>query len=180
MTMEPPDNGKIVFRKSATGGLWSALSGKRAGLELLVKLPGPGKTIGEVTVQGSLYGTPDRAFTQAAQTAIPKLIEDVRRELGNVADRRKTPRVGVEFPLTVHPLHSDGTLEQAIAGRCRDVSAGGVSFCTSEAIGTRYAYLEFGGVMATAGLALLVKLVRSQSLMPAVGHVHAGPYRLDL
>ncbi len=180
MTMEPPDNGKIVFRKSVTGGLWSAFSGKRAGLELVVRLPGPGKSIGEVTVMGGLYGTPDRAFTQAAQTAIPKLLEEVRRELGNVADRRKSPRIGAEFPLTVHPLHSDGTVERAIAGRCRDVSAGGVSFSTTEPIGTRYAYLEFGGVMATAGLAVLVKLVRSQSLMPAAGHVHAGPYRLDL
>src|SRR6185437_12238840 len=101
-------------------------------------------------------------------------------ELGNVADRRKSPRITAEFPLTVHPLHSDGSLEPAIAGRCRDVSATGVCFTATEAIKTRYAYVEFGGVLAMAGLAVLVKVFRSQPMLAGPGHVYAGPFRADL
>ena len=82
--------------------------------------------------------------------------------------------------MTIHPLHSDGSLDRAIAGRCRDVSTGGVCFTTSDKIATRYAYVEFGGVVATAGLAVLLKLVRSQPLTPGAGHVYAGPFRVDL
>ena len=177
LTMAPPENGTIIFRKSASGGFWSALSSKRAGLELTVKLPATGKTIGEVTVIGQVYGEPDRTFLQAAQTAIPKLIEEVRRELGNVSDRRKSPRLAADFPMTVHPLHSDGTVDPSIPGRCRDISAGGVCFTTVDSITTRYAYLEFGGGAANA---VLVKLIRSQPLGPGGSHVYAGPFRLDL
>ena len=179
MTMEEPKDGRILFRKSGSGGLWWS-GKKKAGLEVVVQLPRGGKSVGEVTVMGSLYGTPDRTFLEAAQTAIPKILEGIRRELGNVADRRKSPRVAVEFPLTIHPMHSDGSLDLPVAGRCRDVSTGGVCFTTSDKIATRYAYVEFGGVAATAGLAVLLKLVRSQPLTPGAGHVYAGPFRVDL
>ena len=86
------------------------------------------------------------------------------------------------IPTTVlPPLQSDGTGDPAVPGRCRDVSAGGVCFSTAESIKTRYAYVEFGGVTATAGLAVLMKVARSQSLMSGgTGNVYAGPFRLDL
>ena len=182
MTMGPPESGAIVFRKAASGGgLWGAFSGRKtSGIELTVRCLTSGKSIGEVTALGRIYGTPDREFLQAAQSAVPKMIDDTRRQLGNVADRRKSPRVAVDCLVTVYPLHSDGTVEPAVRGRCRDVSTGGLAFTTADAIATRYAYVEFEGVLATSGLAVLVKLIRSQSLMPAPGHVHAGPYRLDL
>jgi serine/threonine protein kinase len=180
MTMDAPEAGKLVFRKSATGGLWSALSGKKAGLELTVKLPKDGKAVGEVTVIGGLFGAPDRNFVQASHTALPKIIEDVRREMGNVADRRKSPRIGTEMRLTVHPLHSDGSLEPAVIGRCKDVSGAGVAFTLPAPIKTRYAYVEFGGVVSVAGLAILMKLIRSQAITPAGEHLYAGPFRLEL
>ncbi|MDB5308200.1 MAG: pknF 1 [Gemmataceae bacterium] len=180
MTMEQPDAGRVVLRKTAPAGLWGALSGKKAGLELTVQLPKTGKSVGEVTVTGAVFGAPDRAFVRTAEDMIPKIIADIRREVGNVADRRKTPRVAVAFPVTLYPLHSDGTVDPAIAGRCRDVSAGGVGFAAAEPVATRYVYVEFGGVVATAGLAALVKVVRSQSLLTGHEHTYGGQYRTDL
>ncbi|HXD88011.1 MAG TPA: serine/threonine-protein kinase, partial [Urbifossiella sp.] len=83
LDMDPPADGRIHFRRIAKSpGLWSALSGKRGGLEVVVQLSRTGKPLGEVTATGNLYGTPDRMFVQAAQTIIPKIIEDIRRELG--------------------------------------------------------------------------------------------------
>jgi serine/threonine protein kinase len=180
LTMETPEAGRLLFRKSATGGLWSALSGKKAGLEIAVKLPREGKAIGEVTLLGGLYGTPDRNFVQASHSALPKIIEDVRRELGNVADRRKSPRIAADVRLTVHPLHSDGSLEPPVIGRCKDVSAAGVAFTLPGPIKTRYAYVEFSGVVSVTGLAILMKLIRSQAITPAGEHLYAGPFRLEL
>ena len=83
--------------------------------------------------------------------------------------------------MTVYPLHSDGTVDSVVAGTCRDVSAGGTSFTTETAMGTRYAYLDFGGVVATAGLAILVRVIRSQSpLHPGQPHIYGCQYRTDL
>jgi len=108
------------------------------------------------------------------------VIEDVWRELGNVADPRKHPRVAAEFPLTVHPLHSDGTLDPPLDGRCRDVSAGGLSFATTAPVSTRYVFVEFGGVRGLGGLAILAKLVRSQTQQVGDEFFYGAQYRTDL
>jgi hypothetical protein len=180
MTMDQSDPDRIVLRKAAPGGLWGALSGKKGGVEVTVQLPKSGRQVGEVTVTGAVFGVPDRAFIRTAEDAIPKMIADVRREVGNVVDRRKTPRVPAAFPVKVYPLHSDGTVGPAVPGRCRDVSAGGVGFATGEQLATKYAYVEFGGVAATAGLAGLVKVVRSQSPLTGNDHTYGAQYRTDL
>jgi serine/threonine protein kinase len=180
LTMDPPENGQLIFRKTTGGGRLWGFSGKKSGLEIVVKLPPAGKNLGEVTVYSRLFGTPDRAFLQATQTAIPRMVEQVKRELGNVADRRKTPRLAAAFPLTVYPLHSDGSIDAPLNGTCRDVSVSGVGFTVPESFKARYAYLEFAGVPALAGVAILVKLIRSQQLTPAGECLYAGPFRFDL
>jgi len=180
MTMES-EAGRLVFRKAAGGGgLWSALSGKKAGLELTLKLPPAGKPIGEVAIHGTLYGAPDRAFLQASQTALPKMIEAMRLEIGNVADRRRAPRITASYRMIVHPLHSDGRVEPPVVGQCRDVSTGGVAFTVPAPLKVRYAYVEFSGALSAAGLAILVKLIRSESIAPGGEHLYGGPFRLDL
>jgi hypothetical protein len=180
MSMETPEPGRLVFRKGASGGLWSAFSGKKGGLEVAVKLPPGGKAIGEITITGSMFGAPDRSFLQASQTALPKIIEEIRRELSNVVDRRKTPRIAAAHPLVIHPLHSNGTVDPAVTGQCRDISTSGIAFTLPAPVKMRYAYIEFGGVAPVAGLAVLVKLIRSQSVSLAGEHLYAGPFRLEL
>lgn len=181
MSMEQPEPGKIVFRKSASAGIWSKVSGKKGGLELIVNHPTGGKAIGEVTATANLFGTPDREFVQLSQTAIPRMLEAVRRELGTMVDRRKSPRLAVNYAMTVHPLHSDGIAEPARFAKCKDVSAGGVAFTVSELIKTRYAYVEFAGVPGLAGLAILMKLIRSAPPASSGGEfLYAGPFRLEL
>jgi hypothetical protein len=109
------------------------------------------------------------------------MLETIRRELGNMNDRRRAPRMAVDYAMVVHPLHSDGTAEPARAARCRDVSSSGVSFTVAEPIKTRYAYVEFTGVTGVTGLAILMKLLRTQA-PPALGgeYLYAGPFKFDL
>jgi hypothetical protein len=160
--VEQPEPTRIVFRVMAGGG-GGGLFGfskkkKRAGLEVAIKLPTsvPGRTVGEVVVTGCVFGEPDGGFIQLAQDVIPKVIADVKKELGNVEDRRKHPRISAMLPLTVHPLHSDGTLEPAVVGMCRDVSLGGLAFTSEASLGTRYAYVIFDSFHALAGIAVMV------------------------
>ena len=63
----------------------------------------------------------------------PDLIEQMPRLFaadlaGALGEKGKHPRVVCDLPVTLYPLHSDGTIDDPVLGRCRDVSAGGVAF----------------------------------------------------
>ncbi|MFO0796901.1 MAG: protein kinase [Gemmataceae bacterium] len=178
VTVEQPEPGLVVLRRTAAGGGWFAK--KKTGFAVEVQLPKPGKSVGEAAVTGYLTGEPDRQFVQVASDVIPRLVADIRRELGNVEDRRKHPRVATTMPVTVHPLHSDGTADAAVRGACSDVSVGGLAFSAREPIATKYAYLEFDAVPEAAGLAVLVRVVRSVSPLGARDAVYGVQYRTDL
>ena len=87
---------------------------KKCGLEVIIMLPPAGRAVGEVTVTGAIFGTPDQDFTKQANEAIPRLIADVRQELKNVDDRRKHPRVAANFPVTLYPIHSAGGIDMPL------------------------------------------------------------------
>jgi hypothetical protein len=175
---ELPDPLLLVLRKAAPAGLLGTLGVRRAGLEVVVRMPDPSRKIGEVTVTGRVYGSPGGGFARTAENSIPQIIEEIRRLLRTAEDRRKHPRVAADFPVLLSPIHSDGGIDPAIPARCRDVSAGGVCLVTPGPITTRYMYAAFDGVAPTAGLAILVKLIwRKKS---SQGLVIGGQFRTDL
>jgi serine/threonine protein kinase len=172
---------RVVLRRFAPAGLWGSFSRKKSGLEVVVGLPKSGKVAGEVVLTGTTFGNPDENFARwAAADLIPNLMAAVRKELANVEDRRKYPRVPTDLPVTVYPLHGDGRVQPPLEGRCRDVSLGGVCFATNSPVKTRYAFVAFGGVPKVDGLAVLVQLLRSTPESSRCEHVHAGSFRMEL
>ena len=181
MSVEQPEPNRIVLRKTTTTGLWGSLSGKKkSGLEVVIRLPQQGRTAGEVLVTGVVFGTPDEGFLRVAADALPKIITDVRRELQNVEDRRKHPRIAIALPLTLYPIHADGSVDGPILGRCKDVSSTGLCFVTALPLPTKYMYVVFDGVAETAGLSVLARLVRHQSQVIGSEHIAAVQFRTDL
>jgi eukaryotic-like serine/threonine-protein kinase len=180
VSIEVGDANRVVLRRAVgPKGFWGSLSGKKsAGFEVSIRLPPPGRMVGEMTVTGRVFGTPDRDFAQQAQDAIPKLIMEIRRELKNVDDRRKHARVAAGFTAALYPIHSDGGIDAPIRGRCRDVSLGGLCVVTATPSPTKYVYATFDGIDATSEYAILVRLVR----MPTVNRecFCGGQYRMDL
>ncbi len=180
VTIEQPDPTCVVLRRSAGSvGLWGAISGKRAGgFEVVIRLLPTGRMLGELTVTGRVFGNTDRDFAVQAEERLPQLIGDVRRELKNVEDRRKHPRVAAGFAATLYPIHSDGGIDMPLAARCRDVSLGGACFVTNAPLPTKYVYAVFDDVEATSGQAILVRTMRMQS--GARDCVIGGQFRCDL
>jgi hypothetical protein len=176
VTIEQPEPGRVVLRKTNTSGFW----GKKHGIEVVVTLPRTGRAIGEVTVTGTTFGAPDRQYVKAAEEALPRFLADVRTELGNVADRRRHPRVPTALPLVVYPLHSDGRLEAPIQAQTRDVSAGGVGIETAQSFRTKYMYLAFTSVPQTKGLVILTRVMRSQGMQGDPAFLYGGQFRTDL
>ncbi len=180
VSLEQPEPTRLILRKAAPNtGFWGSLSSKKpSGFEIIVQIPPPGRGVGEVTVTSGLYGTPDREFVKKAQDAIPRMIAEVRRELKNVDDRRKHPRVSVNFGVTLYPMHSDGGIDTKVVARCRDVSLGGLAFASDTPLPTKYAYALFDSIEPVSDQAILVKVLRTL----AVGRecVTGCEYRVDL
>ena len=176
VSIEQPDAAHLVLRRTTGGG--GLFGGKKYGYEVSVLLPTGGRPVGEVTVLGRTFGAGDAKFAREAQDVLPKILLDVRGQLGNVQDRRQHPRVACGLGLTLYPLHSDGAVDPAVAVKCRDVSLGGLSFTTATGLQTKYVYAVFAGVAATAGQAILLRLTRVQT----VGHerCYGAQYRTDL
>ncbi|MFO0825508.1 MAG: serine/threonine-protein kinase [Gemmataceae bacterium] len=175
---EQPEPTQIVFRQMVTSGFFSSRAAKNSGFEVIVQLPPPGKVVGEVVVTGGMFGVPDKDFTRQAQDVIPQMIAGIRRELKNVDDRRKHPRLPASFGVTLYPIHGDGGIDTPIYARCRDVSVGGISLATETALPTKYAYAAFEGVGVTAGHTILVRWVRTQVVDRLC--ISGGYYRTDL
>lgn len=178
VTVEQPEPNRLVLKRACGGGLWGALSGKKGGFEVTIQLPNPGRLVGEITIVGKLYGVPDREFTKQAMDLLPQLIVQIRRELKNVDDRRKHPRVAAGFGVTLYPIHSDGGIDLPIHARCRDVSIGGLCVATDVPLPTKYAYATFDGVGPTSGQAILVRFLRTQAVNREC--LSGGQYRTDL
>jgi serine/threonine protein kinase len=180
VTIEQNDPHCISLKRTCGGGgLWGAISGKKSsGFEVVIRLPNTGRAVGEISVTGSLYGTPDKDFMQKSQDMIPQLITQIRRELKNVEDRRRHPRLAARFMVTLYPIHSDGGIDVAVHARCRDVSMGGLCIATETPLPTKYSYATFDGVGPTAGQAILVRFLRSQPMNREC--VSGGQYRIDL
>jgi hypothetical protein len=174
--IEQPDPTQLVLRRTAGGG--GLFGGKKFGYEVTVLMPTGGKPVGEITLLGRTFGSPDQKCLREAADVIPKLIDTVRGQLANAQDRRRHPRVACGLAIALYPVHSDGAVDPAINTRCRDVSVGGLGFATSVPLQTKYAYVAFPGVAATAGHAVLIRLVRSQSL--GTERQYGAQFRTDL
>ena len=176
VTMEQPEAGQLVLRRVGGGG--GFFGGKKFGFEARVILSAAGRAVGEITVAANLFGTPDQKFINDSLDLMPKLLTDVRTQLCNVQDRRKSPRVACGTAITLYPVHGDGGIDAAVSARCRDVSAGGLGFMTAAPLPTKYVYVVFPGITATVGQAVLVRLVRVQT--SGRESVYGAQYRTDL
>jgi hypothetical protein len=172
-----PEPHRVVLRIREGGGLWDRLARPPAGAEVVVHLPdrnrpgiapvgaaalpgGPDPT-GEVVVLGEVYGSPESKFYKRAAAGVPRLIQEVRRLLQTVDERRKSRRVAFEAPVVVYPLTPTGVILPALTGKCRDVSAGGLGCVVGGEVPSKYVYVEFCGVERIGGLAILTRVVRT-------------------
>lgn len=182
VTMDPPDGGRVVFRKALfvpvkNGFFGTTLKDTNSGLEVVIQLPRVGRGATEVQATGNLYGTPSAEFAQSAEPIIVKLLEGVLKHLNNIEEKRKHPRIAANFPVTLFPLHPDGGIGPSISGRCKDVSEGGLAIIASSKPSTRHLYVSFKDVPELVGLAILVQLVRSEEQEKDV--LIGCRYRLD-
>ncbi|MCZ2341145.1 MAG: hypothetical protein LC104_05025, partial [Bacteroidales bacterium] len=177
--LEWADAHTAILRLHQSGGLFAKLAGRKAGLEVTIAFSPSNKVLGEAVVTGRIFGNPDADFTRFASVTLPRMVDDAHSAIGNHTDRRIHSRVPAEFPLQLFPVTTEGVVYDAIMGRCRNVSLGGVCFDTATGVmPTGYVYTAFPGLGATHGWAILTRLLRSHR--EATGtHVFAGRFRSE-
>jgi serine/threonine protein kinase len=168
----------LAVRAYAGGGVVGRWSGKRSGMELVVRLPDGGDVLGEAEVTGRLFGSPDTKFAKSAEERLPRLMAEVRANIQNVPDRRRSPRLPADFPVLVFPVTGDGVVFPAVTGRSRDLSKEGVRFVADSSVVTGYAFVGFREVPGAEGWCLLTRLLRSKDLPK--GYEYGGRFRTDL
>ena len=175
-SMDAREQKRIVFRKLAPS---HRFFGKKefAGLEVVVDLPDNGGEVGELLAVGRIVGTPKPDFIRTADAVVTELFTAIRRVLHNVPDRRKHERIKAEFPVTLTALRSDGSLEPAGGGRCLDVSKGGLSLRLNQPLTSKYVYIEFEGIPALRGIAILFQTIQSRTTES--GFIATGRFRTD-
>lgn len=146
----------------------------KSGIEIVISRPVQAGT--EYAAVGTAFGPQRPDVTRKLLDDGPAILDQIRRQLQNVEERRSCQRVAAAFPLRVYPLYSDGVVGSPIAGACRDVSEGGVRFVTPLPVRTEQMYLEFHEVAAVAGLAILIRTVRTSADPGGAGEVTAGRF----
>jgi serine/threonine protein kinase len=145
------------------------------GLDVVVRLPVPPSA--EMKVTASLYGDPDEAFARTARDEMPMILEEIRRTLQTLQERRAHPRVQATFPVRVYPVYGDGVVGTPVSGRCRDISPAGVRFVTPAPIRTERIYVAFEDVGAVAELAVYSRVIRSGRDVASEGYFTVGRFR---
>jgi hypothetical protein len=175
-----PEPCRFQLRLGLGKGRASWLSrAERVGLQVDLLLPPPALANGDVLMTGAAFGPADALVHKKAADELPRLLTDLRKQLQNLPDRRKAPRVPYDAPLQLYPVDEDGGVFAPLDARCVDVSPTGVCCKPVGEVASRYVYVEFPRVTRLAGLAVLVELLRRDSKTVPDSPV-AGMYRVDL
>jgi eukaryotic-like serine/threonine-protein kinase len=147
----------------------------KSGIEIVIYLPAQGSI--EVNVIGASFGPTTEEVKQKALKDLPLILEQIRAQLQNLEERRRHRRFAVDFPVLVYPQYSDGVCGTPIAGKCRDISVEGVRFVTPVPVRTAKLYLEFKEIESVSGMAILVKMLRTNTEASGEGVITAGRFR---
>ncbi len=183
LTVQEPESSQIILfrefqlplpRKPGRSELRVMSVQPRQGLEIVVRRPSP--TSAEFTIKGGLCGLPDDDFAGKAHDDLPRIVNDIRNQLQNLAERRAYPRIQTDFPVLVYPLYPDGIVGVPVGGTCRDISESGIRLFTTSPIRTERIYVEFHQFQKLTGQALYVRVLRTSQDPETQAAVTAGRF----
>ncbi|HEV3383602.1 MAG TPA: protein kinase, partial [Gemmata sp.] len=183
LSIQEPDPSQVVLwreyisppRKPGKSEARLSTVQSRAGLEIVVNRPIPPSA--ELTVLGRLCGLPSDEFAGKAHVDLPRIVNEIKAHLQNLAERRMHPRYQTIFPVLVYPLYPDGIVGSPIGGTCRDVSLSGIRLHTSAPIRTERIYVEFHQFQQLNGQAVYVRVLRASQDAETQGTITSGRFR---
>lgn len=152
-----PSPGCFTLTCRCESGGW--LSKKKGSLELHIRIPDTSHPVGEAEIVARVVGHVEPNLCQR----LPAMLEEVRNQLQNFEERRRTQRIVCDIPVLVYPIHRDGVLP-GVAAVCQQISTGGFRLEAECPLDTAYAYLAFESIPGVAGWAVLTRFLRHKLL----------------
>lgn len=156
MMWSPTGPGSFVVYRTITSSLWAKLSGTADSMVVNIRVPdGLGRTpVGEMV--GEWLGR--------TETANGDLVRQMLRDLQQRFQPSVRPALSTfagAKPVRVYPVDDEGGVLRPVRGRCRIVSATGLTCTLDGPVTTGHAFIEFPDMPAVRGSAILTKLLRS-------------------
>ncbi|MCS7046876.1 MAG: protein kinase, partial [Gemmataceae bacterium] len=155
----------LVFRLSLPASFWRQLLGRRSGIEVRVELsrihPRSATPI-RVTVRAELLRKRDAASRELLAELAPQIIAELQQVLGTDADKRVQDRLLWPHPLKVTPILADGTREEPIECRGKDISKSGIGFYLPHDLATTQVLIELPNDVHPPSIAIPATLVRAK------------------
>ncbi len=142
-----------LFRKSSKRS--------RPGVELTIQTTSTKLAAAEIVVLGrSIGGLESNAIP--VPIAVAEMMENLRRSLQNLEERRRSPRFPTDLPIGLYAIDDELNVALPITARTRDISATGLCCVVLEPVSMSHAFVSFPTVTAVATCAILSKIVRNQ------------------
>lgn len=133
----------------------------RPGVELTILTTSTKLASAEVIVLGRSIGGLESNAKQVP-IAVAEMMENLRRSLQNLEERRRSPRFPTDLPIGLYAIDDELNVALPITARTRDISATGLCCVVSEPVSMSHAFVSFPTVTAVATCAILSKIVRNQ------------------
>lgn len=133
----------------------------RPGVELTIQTTSTKLASAEIVVLGRSIGGLESNAKQVP-VAVAEMMENLRRSLQNLEERRRSPRFPTDLPIGLYAIDDELNVALPITARTQDISATGLCCVVSEPVSMSHAFVSFPTVTAVATCAILSKIVRNQ------------------
>jgi serine/threonine protein kinase len=124
--------------------------------------PGPQTRLTELTVRVRCIGEDQEQPDLTLAAIAPKVFESIRLLFQVAQEQRMRERWLLTEPLQVYPVEPDLELGEVIAGRCQNISFGGVRFLVPKQPPADMLYLHLHDSPAALAYAILARVARVQ------------------
>jgi hypothetical protein len=160
---------RFVLRMRGTETTWQRWLGRQVGVEVsldLQPLPAARQFSSEASVTIRPYGGLKHPSARKLDEMGPLLLLSLRNDLQTAPDQRCDVRWRWSKPVDVYPVIDDGkgTVGDVLEAKGIDVSFSGVAYWLPQRPATKLAYLHFKAFPDLASYALLVRVVRTESM----------------
>jgi hypothetical protein len=156
------DDQTFVFRITLPASFWRRLRGKRAGVEVVVRLTNTA-TAAEPGTEVTATVKPLRGNEPASRGFIQELGNDILASLHTLlvdSGRRRHERLAWPHALKVTPVGADGKRAEPIDGCGKDISPRGIGFYLPQELKTSELLLELPNRFQPPSIAIAARVVR--------------------
>ncbi len=159
------DEHGVVMQLAMPSNFWQQWLGKQPGLEIrihLARVNAAAPTPIEIYVNVSAQRCSRKRAYELLEDMGPVIIDNLRKHLLVNSEKRTQDRLSFACPLRVIPVHADGTRDEPVECRGKDISQSGIGFYLPHELSTSEVLIELPSTSRPPRVQLPAMLVRAK------------------